>query len=462
MLTTEPRNLYDLPAELGVIGAILMDPERLEQVIGILEPGDFYQGEHGAIFRAMLKLHKDGQQIDETLLTGKPGIDPAVLHDLVYTHPQAQNIRAYARIVKRYAGHRRLKQELTNALATIHSGTLADVEPGIVFDELAKRIAPAIREPLQEEPRRTIWTAAELLAADFPEPQWTIPGVLPMGLAFLAGRPKVGKSWLGLQIAVAVGSGGRVFDRVIKPGRVLYLALEDSERRLKTRLGAQDARGAVDVTFATEWPTFGGGGLVKLQEEIRAQEYNLVVIDTLSRASGMVDQLNLADMTNLTGELQNLTKLHQVTILVIDHHRKSGGQESDPIDDILGSTGKGAVCDVAWGLYKERGKAGATLKIVGRDLEPRDLALEWDTDTCCWQLLGDVADVQRGEVKKSILQAIADLQVLGELATVTNLAAHLDREKGNIGRALADLVNAGKVGKAAKVGREQPYILIQT
>lgn len=55
----------------------------------------------------------------------------------------------------------------------------------------------------------------------------------------LAGRPKLGKSWLALQLAQASACGGKVFEQSVEPGPVLYIALEDSERRLQQRLQLQ-------------------------------------------------------------------------------------------------------------------------------------------------------------------------------------------------------------------------------
>ncbi len=72
-----------------------------------------------------------------------------------------------------------------------------------------------------------------LLDADFPDPVWAVPDLITVGLTILAGRPKVGKSWLALQTAIAVGTGGKVLDRHVKQGSVLYLALEDNARRLQ-------------------------------------------------------------------------------------------------------------------------------------------------------------------------------------------------------------------------------------
>ena len=46
--------------------------------------------------------------------------------------------------------------------------------------------------------RRTSWTAAELVGADFAEPRFAVDGLIPEGLTFMCGAPKLGKSWLAL------------------------------------------------------------------------------------------------------------------------------------------------------------------------------------------------------------------------------------------------------------------------
>jgi hypothetical protein len=113
----------------------------------------------------------------------------------------------------------------------------------------------------------TGWTAAELMAQDFPEPRWILPGILPEGMALLAGRPKVGKSWQALQVALAVAFGGRALGTIIpEQGRVIYLALEDSPRRLRKRLGV--LRGGSlspdNLHLFPKWPRVDSGGLLHL------------------------------------------------------------------------------------------------------------------------------------------------------------------------------------------------------
>lgn len=97
--------------------------------------------------------------------------------------------------------------------------------------------AVPVPPPKRERPR-TAWTADQLMAANFPEPKWAVPGILAEGVSLLAGPPKVGKSWLSLGLALAVAAGGQAFDSVpVQGGPVLYLALEDTPRRLQTRMG---------------------------------------------------------------------------------------------------------------------------------------------------------------------------------------------------------------------------------
>jgi len=328
------------------------------------------------------------------------------------------------------------------------------------FNALGKKRRALIRLVAADAPApKAAWTAAELLAATFPEPTWAVPDLLPTGYSNLAGRPKVGKSWWALQVAAAVGTGGRVFDRKVTPGKVLFLALEDSPRRLKKRLEAQHIPETAAITFRTSWPAFPDGGLAELQDEIEAGRYTMVILDTLSRLLGKADQNDVAEMTMILGNLQRIAQLYDMTILALDHTRKATGLLSSPLDDVLGSTAKTAVADATLVLVREQGRHGATLKVVGRDLDETEMALEWDALTCCWQLLGEAGEVRKDTVQAEVIDAIRDLEDMGELPTTTRIAQHVGRNKGNVSRQLAELVRGGHVLKDARVGRQQPYRL---
>lgn len=84
--------------------------------------------------------------------------------------------------------------------------------------------------------------ARDLLARPLRPTPELVPNILPIGLTILAGPPKIGKSWLALHVAVGVASGRPVFGDVAywppRPRGVLFLALEDSENRVRGRLRA--------------------------------------------------------------------------------------------------------------------------------------------------------------------------------------------------------------------------------
>ena|SRR5687768_9966457 len=80
-----------------------------------------------------------------------------------------------------------------------------------------------------------IGRASDLQVMKFPPVRYVVPGFIAEGCTLLAGRPKLGKSWLMLGLAVA---GGRycLGDARCEQGGVLYLALEDNQRRLQRRI----------------------------------------------------------------------------------------------------------------------------------------------------------------------------------------------------------------------------------
>jgi hypothetical protein len=350
--------------------------------------------------------------------------------------------------------------EVVAALIRAHDqGGTAQVRT--MFNSLAKADAGLIMLVAGDPaPVKTRWTVAELYDADFPEPQWAVGGLVPVGLSFLAGRPKIGKSWFALQVASAVGTGGWVLEREVDLGRVLFLALEDSPRRLKERQTKQGIPRQADITFETEWLFLGQGGLIELQMALEGGGYTLVVIDTLRRALGRADEGDPAEMTLILGELQRTAQLYDLAILLIDHHRKPSGFLADPVDDILGSTAKAAVADAALGLYRDgQGKRETTLRAIGRDIDEVELALAWDGQTCCWQLLGEAGEVRRDTVNAEVRDAIAALVDLGQVPSTARIARYLGKKESHVSRSLGGLLNAGLVVKGDKIGREVPYTL---
>jgi DNA-binding NarL/FixJ family response regulator len=285
----------------------------------------------------------------------------------------------------------------------------------------------------------------EILNRTWPEPVWAVPGILPVGLSIIAGAPKVGKSWFALQIAQAVAAGGYALGRKVERGPVIYLALEDPPRRLQSRMRQQSWPLGLDADFLTVG-TFqdtigdlrnGGGEL--LARWIEQRGYRLVVIDTLSRAIGG-DQNEAHEMTAWLSPLQEIAQTQNCALVMVDHHRKSGGSEPDVIADILGSIAKGAMADTTLGLYRERGKAGARLFVTGRDVEEQTLDLRLDAATGSWQLANAAVE----DITEQQAEILRFLESNG-LAGAQAIAEAMGANKGTIHRQLTELERKEKV-----------------
>ncbi len=75
------------------------------------------------------------------------------------------------------------------------------------FNSLMERV-PGLDALMESEPLTPI-SAEQLLAKEFAPLKWAIPEIVPEGLTILAGAPKIGKSWLCLDLALAIAGGGR-------------------------------------------------------------------------------------------------------------------------------------------------------------------------------------------------------------------------------------------------------------
>jgi hypothetical protein len=289
--------------------------------------------------------------------------------------------------------------------------------------------------------------AAKILSTEYPPIPFIIPEYLPSGLTFLIGKPKVGKSWLAMQLALSVMTGGKMLNQDVEKGRVLYLALEDNERRLQARMRKQGwiaHEGAVEFmfsdTFRDQITALNTGGGKRLLRYIEKQKYKVVIVDTFSR-SVQGDQLDPSEMTEAVGPLQQYALNKGIALIIIDHMPKNSADVSDPIGNIFGSVAKAGITDTAWAIFKEQGKAGAKLAINGRDVEEHLLQLTFDTRSFYWSCDGNATEVMITQTRRAILEALEDLGKSQAMAVAEATGQPLN----HVRERLNDLANEGRV-----------------
>lgn len=277
-------------------------------------------------------------------------------------------------------------------------------------------------------PYRTI-TADVLQTTEFTEPDWVIPNLLPVGLAILAGRPKVGKSWLALNLAVAVANGGRFLGTVETiRSEVLYLALEDNHRRLQGRLNTiltgERTEAPAGLQFTTDARPFDSGGFEDLRDHLHANPgVRLVIIDTLQRVRGKAAR----GKDTYAGDYQELGTLQRIALdckvaLVVVHHTTKMNY-ADPFDSISGTSGISGAADTLFVLARVPEMNGLAFQSRGRDTEELSIAVKFDPTRGAWFSLGEVDDVKLSEERRGILEALKDGDTLSpkEIAEATGL-----------------------------------------
>ena len=76
----------------------------------------------------------------------------------------------------------------------------------------------------------------EIMTTVYKPIEFVIDGLLAQGLYILAGAPKVGKSWLALDMCLSIAKGEKILGLKTSQGTALYLCLEDSYVRIQNRL----------------------------------------------------------------------------------------------------------------------------------------------------------------------------------------------------------------------------------
>ena len=218
-------------------------------------------------------------------------------------------------------------------------------------------------------------TSEEIMSTLYKPTVFAVEGLLAQGLFILAGSPKVGKSWLALELCLAVAKGDKLLDRKAMQGSALYFCLEDSYPRIQSRLYELTDEPSDKLFFSLKADTIGCG----LEEQIAKfksenDDLHLVVIDTLQMIRNEVDSGYGSDYAELI-PLKALAEKLGITIVLIHHLRKAA--DNDPFNMISGSTGLNGCVDGLLVLLKDKRCGGqAVLHATGRDIEDQEIAIK--------------------------------------------------------------------------------------
>lgn len=250
-------------------------------------------------------------------------------------------------------------------------------------------------------------TANELVLSNIEPPNWIIPNILPQGLAILCASSKVGKSWMALQMCIAITSGEKFMEYPTNKHGCMYLALEDSYYRLKDRLTKMmpNALFGKEFHLGIKAQSMDTGLFDQLEEELTVHpKIKLVIIDTLQKVRGQVRKNELAYATDYRelGKLKEFADSHKICILLIHHLRKMA-DENDVFNMISGSNGIMGVCDSIFIIYKKkRTDDTAALYMTGRDVRQQDIVINYNEKTYNWEVVKSPEELVRERERQKL------------------------------------------------------------
>lgn len=405
----------------------------LAAILSGANPGDaqhisrvsFYTDRAADIWDAAVELNDQGNKTTVETIAAHQGIrvDHNYLDELAKTTADPAQIDDYAAQVAEGAARR----VLNDTAHEIHSAAKDERPYAEIYDEalealeslpkhFAYRDNPSVPNP--NDPLAGAFSATWLMDQEFPPAEYAVPGVITEGLGIIVSPPKVGKSWWVLDAALACSTGGLAMNAIqVEQRPVLYLALEDGQRRLQRRLRELGvAEVSEDLTFLTEIPA-GAFLTIGTFLERNAGRKPLIILDTLGKSRDVFtgNDAYQKDYKEL-GDFKDLVDRFPGSALLIVHHTNKGAH-GDFVSSVSGTQGIAGAADSILTIERERGKDEAVLNVTSRDAAEGSYAMTFHDGA--WHLDGaDLTEAANAVGTRKATSGVGDpmTQLIEEVA----------------------------------------------
>ena len=264
-----------------------------------------------------------------------------------------------------------------------------------------RRNANNLARQAEGEPER----GRDLLADRRPPSKTIVDGLLREGMILFGGKPKRGKSWLMLDLALSVGTGKPVWGHFPVPESqpVLYIGLEDGRDDIRDRVltiqpGITDTG---KLEFLYSFPRLNEGGLEKLRGFAKSGRYRLIIIDVLARIEPRVKtgkEKGYHDIYEMLTPLQDMRHEHPLCLILVTHLRKA--EAEDIFDGLHGSVAYQGAQDALWVLERPLSAPGGIVHILARKSAQQSLHVSLADGR--WDFLGHDDEINQTELQRGI------------------------------------------------------------
>lgn len=404
------RDLFNIEAEHGLLGAIFIEPTLLDEVASKVDIADFHEIENAALFKAILDCHAAGDPVDVVMVSEHHQYLPDGSSMLAYAAQVQSNAqgtsswKTYARVIRERAVLRKVVETAHSISESANDdlpvaeiiargqqamADLRDLDDGEPDYHQVKDILPGVVDTIDSKFNKT---APKGLGTGLPDLDKMIRGLRPGNMVVVAGLPASGKTILGVQIAQHVttrlGGSGLVF------------SLEMTKEELVTRNIA--SLGSVDLTRLDEgesiqdddWPRItsavsqlhtarlyvcdqAGMTVARIRSIARQcqrrEGLDVIVVDYITLINGEGGQNRTLEVGRISTALKNLAKELKVPVIVLAQLNRGPTNRPDKKprpSDIRDSGQIEQDADVVILVHRdadsEEGANGVTQLIVGK------------------------------------------------------------------------------------------------
>lgn len=362
---------HDRDAEQGVLGAMLLSPNTVVEIIGDLDADDFYHPAHQLIFTAMIDLFGESKDIDPVIVASRldrlneldrVGGAP-YLHTLISSVPTAANARYYAEIVAEKAILRRLVDAGTRVVQLGYEGT-EGAEVDIVLDMAQQAVFGVAQrqetedyavladmiEPTMEELDKiaNLGGLAQGVPTGFVDLDNLTNGLHSGQMIIVAARPGVGKSTIALDFmrsaSIKHGKASAIFSLEMSKSEIVMrlMSAETDIKLTDMRSGRMNdeqwTKLANRVGQISEAPLFIDDSPNLTMMEIRSKarrlkqkhDLQLIVLDYLQlMSSGKKVESRQQEVSEFSRQLKLLAKELEVPVIAISQLNRGPEARTD-------------------------------------------------------------------------------------------------------------------------------------
>lgn len=387
----------------------------------------------------------------------KPSLPEGWQEELLEGVSEGERNIAITKLAGRYVGKGLSRNEILPILLNANSHfkpPLSQKEVETCLDSILKthqRNHPD--EGAEEKPGSghhfTLIRASDIISTQEPERDWVWEGILPSGgLSLIVAKPKIGKTTLALQLAVAVSRGETFLGRKTRRAAVIFLALEEHRDEVQKSLKKLGVTEESDEPLFLHFGTAPANAMQEIEPLIREKGAKFLVIDILQKFCRVKD---LNDYSQVTRTLEPLMSVGRKLDCQISLTHHAGKADREDGDDILGSTGLLGGVDTSIHIKKrnKESRIFSTIQRYGVDVPQTVIALK----DGCLVMEGSREEVEIEENVPLILVALGE----GPLAE-KDIWEKVGKDHSRVSSALRKLVEQKAVIRTGTGKRGNPFV----